>query len=208
MSFRRRLGNQRRIGFRDPKKFFFIAMEGKETEPRYFQEFKTPRDANIQLKLVPNPKHKSKPSEVLDRLRHYMRNNAMRTGDEGWIIIDKNSWQEAELDAVCHRAAQDGYFFAVSNPCFELWLYLHFRDNRPFTDRHHCQRELAQVLSGYSPDDKASFKVLELMNGVKAALARAQAIDTNRTQPWPRAQCTRVYQLVQKLSPDAMPNTH
>jgi hypothetical protein len=203
MSFRRRLGNKRRIEFREPKKFFFIAMEGKETEPRYFQEFRTSRAANIQIKLVPNPKHKSRPGEVLDRLRRHMRNNVTRTGDEGWIVVDRDAWLDADLDAVCAAAANQGYFVAVSNPCFELWLYLHLRANRPFIDRHHCQRELAQVLAGYCPDKKSSFEIRDLLDGVGAAVARAQALDVNACQPWPRTQCTRVYRLVQKLRPAA-----
>jgi hypothetical protein len=202
MSSRHRIGNQRRIGFRNPKKFFFISMEGAETEPRYFEEFKTEREAEIQIKLVPNPKHKSKPTEVLQRLRQYMRQNATREGDEAWIVIDRNSWPEAELDQVCREAAGLGYFVAVSNPCFELWLYLHLRDNRPFPDRHDCQRELARALPSYSPGKKSSYDVADvavLIEGVEAAIQRATALDVNPGQPWPRTQATRVYRLVQKL---------
>ena len=199
MSFQRRMGNRRRVEFRDPKKFFFIAMEGKETEPRYFEEFKTSRAAKAQVKLVPNPKHKSHPKEVLQRLRNYFRSNTTFPGDEGWLVIDRNSWLEAELDEVCREAADTGYFVAVSNPCFELWLFLHLRDNRPFIDRGDCQRELAKVLPGYAPDKKSEYDVETLMKGVKEAIRRAQSLDTAPGQPWPRNQCTRVNRLVSKL---------
>jgi hypothetical protein len=199
MSFQRRIGNQRRVEFRDPKRFFFIAMEGKETEPRYFDEFKTARDAKIQVKLVPNPKHKSRPKEVLQRLHRYMRNNTTLPGDEGWLVIDRNSWPQDELDEVCRDAEACAYSVAVSNPCFELWLFLHLRENRPFIDRHECQKRLAEVLPGYSPSIKSDFDVATLLKGVEDAIRRGQALDTATTQPWPKSQCTRVYLLVSKL---------
>jgi hypothetical protein len=195
----RRKGNIRRTAFKDPKKFFIISMEGKETEPRYFEEFKTPRESNIQIKLVPNPNHKSKPKEVLKRLHDYFRRNALREGDEGWIVIDRDAWEENELTQVCQDADKAGYKVAVSNPCFELWLYLHLHDNRPFNDRHDCQRGLAQVLSNYLPDKKGSFDVDQLLPGVANAIRRALRLDTEPHLPWPRNQGSRVYQLVALL---------
>lgn len=52
---------QRRHRFRDPKKFFIIATEGECTEAIYFAALKPPRDAAIQLKVLPASKGKSHP---------------------------------------------------------------------------------------------------------------------------------------------------
>ena len=49
------------MAFEDRHRFLIIAMEGVETEPRYFMEFRTRREAKIQMKLVPNSNHKIQP---------------------------------------------------------------------------------------------------------------------------------------------------
>jgi hypothetical protein len=127
MSFERRRGFRRQVEFEDRNLIIVIAMEGAETEPRYFKEFRAPREGKIQIKLVNNPKHKSRPDEVLRRLEQYSRRNGT-PGDEGWIVIDRDAWPEEELNDVHRRARAAHFSVAISNPCFELWLYLHLRD--------------------------------------------------------------------------------
>ena len=174
-------------------------MEGKETEPRYFDCFKTDREADMQIKLVPNPKHKSRPMEVFLRLVDYFRRTATRSKDEGWLVIDRDAWSEAELDEVCTKAKTEGFFVAMSNPCFELWLYLHLRTDRPFNGRHDCQKRLEEILDSYSMDSKGGYDVGALLHGVENAIERAIKLDLNPDHPWPKSQCTRVYRLVAKL---------
>ena len=79
-------------------------------------------------------------------------------GDEGWIVIDRDAWTETELNNVHREANERGFYVAFSNPCFELWLYLHLCDARSFNDRHDCHRGLAGVLPGYSPDTKGGYQ--------------------------------------------------
>lgn len=176
-------------------------MEGRATESCYFDLFRTAREHPLQYKPVSNPKDKSKPGEVYDRLDRAFRAYE-RSRDEGWLVIDRDAWTESELDDVCRKARARGYHVALSNPCFELWLYLHKRDNRPFADRHECQRALGEILANYSPDRKGSFDPQGLREGIEAALERAAALDQHPDTPWPRHQATRVYRLVRKLMSD------
>ena len=198
MSSKRRKGFRRRVGFEERNRFIVVAMEGAETEPRYFSEFRLPRESKTQIKLVKNPKHKSKPAEVLQRLRHYFTKNSL-PGDTGWLVIDRDAWTEQELDDVHRHAREQGFTVVLSNPCFELWLYLHLRDPRPFNDRHDCQRRLAEVLPGYHPDSKGSYDAPRLLEGLDRALDRARTTDLEPRDRWPRAQATRVYQLVEHI---------
>ncbi len=199
MSSHRRKGFKRRGEFETPKSFIVIAMEGAETEPRYFNELRTPRESVIQIKLVPNPNHKSSPKEVLQRLSNAFKKFSRARGDEGWLVIDRDAVPEEELISV-HREAKAAEFeIAMSNPCFELWLYLHIRDPRPFNDRHQCQRALAEVLPGYSPDSKGSYEVAPLLSALDEAITRAKSTDTGSKDSWPRDQATRVYKLVEKI---------
>jgi hypothetical protein len=198
MSSQRRRGFRRQIAFEDRNRFVVIATEGAETEPRYLSEFCAPREGKIQIKLVNNPKHKSKPAEVLQGLETYFRKNGI-SGDEGWIVIDRDAWSEEELNDVCRRAREASFSVALSNPCFELWLYLHLRNQCPFNDRHHCQRQLAEILEGYSLRSKGAYNVSKLMEGLDQAIERAKKDDLESWETWPRQQATRVYKLVERL---------
>ena len=197
MSNPRRQGRHRREGFIEPKRFVVVAFEGAETEPTYFELFRTPREKTVQYKPVGNPNHKSKPSEVLQRLTKEFKN--YKKTDEAWLVIDRDAWPETELNKVCKDAREKGFYVALSNPCFELWLYLHLRDNTAFVDRHDCQRRLATVLAKYSPEKKGDYDAELLKEHIARAIARAAALDIHPHTPWPTHQCTRVYKLVQSL---------
>jgi hypothetical protein len=199
MSNRRDRWNRRRIGFEKPKRFVVIAMEGAETEPRYFEEFKPSREAETQIKLVSNPNHKSKPKEVFNRLAVAFRPYSIKRGDEAWMVIDRDAWTDEELHEVYGAAQAAGFQIAMSNPCFELWLYLHLRDAKPFMDRHHCQRELAAILHEYTPERKGDYDAASLVKAVRAAAARAKLGDSSPYDVWPKQQATRVYRLVERL---------
>lgn len=188
----------RRREFRRTKKVYALAMEGAATEPLYFAQLKPPRDAAINLVQINNPNHKSKPADVLKRLDAWAKKNGLRSTDEGWILIDRDNWLEADLDAVCATATAQGYHVAMSNPCFELWLWLHLHDNRPFVNRHVCQRNLGAVLVGY---EKGAYDAESLVASADKAIERAKKLDANPHLPWPKTQCTRVYRLVEKLLP-------
>jgi hypothetical protein len=200
------MSKQKGRGLRRPshpqrtKKFVVIAAEGKETEPRYFDAFSTPREAEAQIKVVPNPKHESKPKEVLSRLnRFFNRNYSKVRGDEGWMVIDRDDWPEEDLHTVYNEAKKAGFQVLMSNPCFELWLYLHLHNHCPFIDRHDCQRKLATVLPDYSPNSKGNYAIEPLLENIDIAISRAKAQDVKPHELWPTDQVTHVYRLVERL---------
>jgi hypothetical protein len=189
----------RRSGFRKTKPVYVVAMEGARTEPIYFCALKPGRDAAVRLILVGDGGHRSNPTAVLGRLRDWAHKNGLKKSDEAWVVIDRDAFPEAELDAVCAGAQKFGYHVAVSNPCFELWLWLHLRNHRPFVDRHQCQRELAVALPDYAKGDYDAASLIE--TGAANAIQRALALDVTPAEPWPKHQATRVFRLVQKLLP-------
>jgi hypothetical protein len=191
----------RRVGFRATKKLFLIASEGAETEPRYFEELKVRvrRDSIIRVKLVANPKHKSHPKEVLKHLRSAAKDEGVKRGDDLWLIIDRDAWKKTDLDEVCKEAKALGYFVGLSNPCFELWLYLHLRDNRHFIDRHQCQRDLGRICESYAMRGKSGYDPRVIITEIEKAIARARKLDVRPADLWPKTQATRVYLLVEKL---------
>ena len=188
---------QRRHSFREPKKFFIIATEGECTERIYFNALKPPRDETIQLKVLPTKKGHSDPREVLARLKSYEREAGSGQRDELWLVVDYDSWTEAALDEVSTAvAALPKYHLALSNPCFELWLVLHFRETSS-PNPSQLQSILAKELGSYS---KNGYDVEPMKPKVAAAITRAQRMDTPPQEPWPRKPGTHVYRLVARLT--------
>lgn len=67
---------------------------------------------------------------------------------------------------------------AVSNPCFELWLILHFRDHHAWLDNNDARRQRRQ-LDGST--DK-SLDPANYMSGVARAAHRAAELDKRHQQ--------------------------
>ncbi len=187
---------QRRHSFRDPKKFFIIATEGERTEEIYFDALKPPRDAAVQTHVPPTNKGKSNPKKVLARLKSYDREAGSGERDELWLVVDRDSWTEADLNEVSKAVASlPKYHLALSNPCFELWLVLHRRDATG-GNCEQLQKILKLELGAY---DKTCYDAEALKVTVADAIGRAQRMDTPPQDPWPRKPGTHVHRLVRKL---------
>ncbi len=70
-------------------------------------------------------------------------------------------------------ATDNGFRLAVSNPCVELWILLHFRDSPGAQHRHPLQRMLKAYIAGY---DKG-LDFADLVGGIDEATARARRLD-------------------------------
>jgi RloB-like protein len=61
--------------------------------------------------------------------------------DEFWCVFDVE-WPKNHpglLEAV-QQAHANGIHLAISNPCFELWLILHFQDHTAWLDNNQARR--------------------------------------------------------------------
>jgi len=80
-----------------------------------------------------------------------------------------------------------------SNPCFELWLLLHFKDVKaPMTGKT-CISSLSTVMSGYKKGTLSQDERISLMNCWKEAAERAK-----RMHPYENPSTT-VYLLIEEL---------
>lgn len=119
---RRRRSFGRRAPVKSYRKRFIVATEGQETEPRYFWMFNS-KQSTVEV-VVLKSKRKTSPGQVLARLKK----EDIGKQDHAWIVIDRDTWEEAELNQVFNGCKAQGYKMALSNPMFEYWLLLHFED--------------------------------------------------------------------------------
>lgn len=87
--------------------------------------------------------------DLAKKLLASSRLEAKRSGDpnarfdEVWVVFDRD--EHPRYDEAVNMARANGIELAVSNPCFELWLLLRFRENPGAQHRHDMQRLLATV---------------------------------------------------------------
>lgn len=129
-----------------------VVSEGKETEPRYFEGVRAALGAANGRKVAIVVKGTGKHTlDLLDFAVEHCR-YAPETFDHVWLVFDKDDFPAVDFDAMERKYAElsDGSrtFHALwSNPCFELWLFLHLRYTTAPMTAAECQRALAQAMS-------------------------------------------------------------
>jgi len=187
----------RKQDLRSPK-LFVIATEGEKTESQYFGLFESSR---IKLKFLPTEDGRSAPQHVIERLNKYVieRLNIFKEeyddDDMFWLVIDVDSWHR--LKSVCTEAKEKGYYLAVSNRCFEVWLCLHFQDLDP-QDRTPKQfkKRLRTILGSYN---ESNLDLTKYKPHIQDAIDRARKIDINPNEDSPSQLGTHVYKLVESI---------
>lgn len=126
---------------------------------------------------------------------------AYRSGDPGaafdeiWCVFDRDDHERFQ-DA-CTMARDNGLRLAVSNPCFELWLLLHFRDSPGAQHRDQVARALRECLRGY----RKHLDFAAVAAGVDDAVGRARRLDEDAERMGEPGHnpTTGVYLLVQSI---------
>ncbi|MEZ6086631.1 MAG: RloB family protein [Pirellulaceae bacterium] len=174
----------------------------------------------IQYKILPTVDGNSSPRAVLERLNAYKEEYATEDGDELWICIDADHWirggHQAELSQVLQECRSKGYGIAISNPCFEVWLLMHFSDvddrlilellgedpSGVVTEEQRStlrcgsfEARLRQVAGGYNKSNVARLQLTAQQ--VLQAGERARRMDG--TSDIPDCPGTRVYKLIDTL---------
>jgi hypothetical protein len=120
----------------------------------------------------------------------------MRSGDEVWIVADKDNNDESDLTDVNSKCMRKGYHLAVSNPCFEYWLLLHFEEGNDLSGIPECRKRLKRHLPHY---EKSHIEINKIEPKIPDAIRRAEVKDRPPCTDWPRSNGSTVYKLVEKL---------
>ncbi|WP_443058349.1 RloB family protein [Streptomyces sp. NBC_00775] len=92
--------------------------------------------------------------------------------DEVWCVFDVDEFPDVSRAVSCARDA--GIEVAVSNPCFELWLILHFGTHTAYAGSY---RELLPHLARHLPRyDKSRLDFRYFVDGWESAIPRARRL--------------------------------
>ena len=185
----RRNRDYKRTGFFRDTRLFVIATEGFKREPKYFATLAS-GSTQVRVKTLPpdEDSQRSAPLDVLRRARDYTDEIDLAQDDQMWLVMDVDRWLPRTLHKVAKYCQRRGWGLAISNPCFELWLYLHI-EPLP-NDVVYTSKEMKRALDGIV---KGGYKVEAFTRLIEMAIHNAKQTDTSdayqltgpmRTQLW------------------------
>jgi RloB-like protein len=192
-----------------------VHTEGRRTEPEYLARILDLNDRPVVLQI--DPRHGVPATLVANAIATKHRNNTeARRGrdeliDEHWCIFDHD--EHPDIDESVLRAVDHGIGIVTSNPCFELWLVLHYADHRRHVDRHTIQKLAQQHLPGLARDPKGISldQAATLSHFLESATRRAKGLDlmheTNLSTPRSNPS-TDAWRLVQRLASNSTGSPH
>lgn len=145
---------RRTYGAREERQRFLVYCEGELTEITYFKGIRRElRAATVQIEIG---SHHGEPHGLVRRAIAHQRlaprraRDRFEVYDQVWCVFDVESPQpHPRLDDALHLARRFGVQCAVSNPCFELWLLLHFREQTGHLTTAEACKLLAACPCGY-----------------------------------------------------------
>ncbi|UII20733.1 RloB family protein [Fulvivirga ligni] len=196
-------------------KLIVIATEGRKTERIYFEALAENYDSTkVHVEVIEKLNDNSSPEVVLEQLNSFAAEYNLDNEDELWMVIDRDyqSWEVEMIKSVaqiCHQ--KKGYYLALSNPAFELWLLLHlvdctelpqnekddlFGNAKVSKSKTYSKKMLSDLLRGFN---EAKYNPDPLISNVDQAIQNAIKLDLSPKTRWPNYLGTRVYKLVQSI---------
>jgi hypothetical protein len=165
----RRENSQRRRHAHRAARSVLVVCGGTRTEPDYLDGMRRAyRRASLKITVLSKARH---PEGLVEHARSVSR-RASEDFDEVWCVVDVDDF---ELAGAVASAADGRVLLAVSNPCFELWLLLHFDECKAHVDgAADAALRLRRHLPAY---DKTRLDFADFAAGVTDAVRRARTLD-------------------------------
>lgn len=176
-------------------RLIIIAAEGEKTEKQYFSMF---RNLRVQVKVLHTEGGHSSPKHVFERLAEYKKTYDVKGDDQLWLVIDVDRWTPQMLSDIATGCLQKTFGLAVSNPCFEIWLYLHRGDIAPGSSltKQQLEQRLKDTLGTFN---KSNLNLDHYRDHVQDAIDRAIDLDTAPNDRWPSTAGTHVYKVASAI---------
>jgi RloB-like protein len=192
----------RRPPFREPKPVILIVCEGERTEREYFEGFaRAFRNSRVRIKIA---HEHGVPKTLVKTAKEYKKeaaDAARKEDDENlafdgvWCVFDVDD--HPQIADARQMARDNGIELAISNPCFELWLLLHFRDSPGMQHRG----KICQMLSTHVPGYDKAVDFALYSEGYPHAVRRAEQLDKKAVEENDagRNPTTGVYRLTREI---------
>lgn len=168
----------RRPSYKESKPVILIVTEGEVTEPEYLEGFaKACQNPRVRIEVVGGAGVPKSIVEAAKERKREAEKRARREKDDNlgydqvWCVFDID--QHPNIPDARQMARDNGIDLAISNPCIELWLWLHFADQPGMQHRHKLQQMMKQHVPNY--DKHVSYS--DYSDGYTEAVKRASRLD-------------------------------
>jgi len=174
-----------------------VVCEGEKTEPQYIVGFQRHvRNMSVSVRIA---RKRGDPRRLVEiaRAQDIHSKGHPEAFDEVWCVFDRD--EHERFDEACTMARDNGYELAVSNPCVELWLLLHFRDS---PGARHRDDLFKMLRDSHMPGYDKGLEFDDLVEGIDAASKRARRLDSDAEsmeEPG-RNPTTGFYRLIESIS--------
>ena len=146
----------RREPFREQKPMILVVCEGAVTEKEYLEGIgKKYRNSRVTIEIAPEAGRdpKSLVQVAKDRKKDAEKKSKKQEDDnlaydQVWCLHDIDEHPPDKITGAKDMARDNGIHLAVSNPCIELWLYLHF-ENTGLIHRDNLEKLLKKHIPQY-----------------------------------------------------------
>ena len=184
----------KKLPFRDAT-IYILVCEGEKREPEYFKFFDG-LTSQLKLLIVASEDGKSAPNHLIKNAKDFEQEIINDEGDyELWFILDNDRWnnQIHSLNEECNTISQ--WQIALSNPCFEVWLYYHFSSKQPTSSKlFHCKtwkNSVNNIVSGGFNSNHHPTNISDAINNSKTNYSEKGYI--------PDIGCTQIYIIAEKI---------
>ena len=195
------MGRKKPEVLKKTKPIFYIFCEGKRTEVNYFerllQENGLPTNGVIGYGIDPK------------RLLEYGidKEKTKENKDQVWIVFDKDNIEKDSFNKTIINCINEEIGFAFSNPCFELWLWLHLKDITRNHSTKECTKQFSKDFQStfgieYNKTNTICIQKIDTTEKRELAITRAKKLDKafNSSQNFAdHNPNTTVYKLVEKI---------
>ena len=208
---------ERPLGTRRGARKYVISTEGSKTERDYLKmlqcKFGRPEPGSVSFFFVfakPNNEPKSDPANTLRFMEEKLKEEGeeLEQDDEAWIIVDRDEWKEKQIEPLYAWAEKKenckNCYVAFSNPCFEVWLLLHFEECKNYRSSKECKSRLKRRFPKCDKKNmKSIYDKIELEDVYKAIERASLRCKVLSAPPrWPgEAGVTTVHELMEKFLP-------
>jgi hypothetical protein len=191
-----------------------VATEGVKAEVTYLEgidsrvmrRFKS--KFNV-IEIATKDTSTSSPEQRLNDLGDHINNLSLEDtkGARLYLVVDLDRWGQAELSRVAKLCRDKSIDFLVSNPCFEIWIVLHFmsldevseyldNDSTGSSKQNLLKKKAKELSPGY--ESSTAIQLNELVKRLENAVKRCMEVDDTNSR-WPNNHTSRMYVLMERL---------